>query len=63
MELIANDCERLLKSETSQKFLFWKLSITTIMALAKNKEIYFTLQSDSTKYNRSFKIHFMAKLP
>ena len=62
MGSIPNDWKRLLRTETSQKSLlkifyynskvtrkvkdFQKLSI---------KEIYFKLQSNSTKYNKSFK--------
>ena len=64
MDLIPNDWKHLLKAETS-KNLFQKLSVHYYKNKDKrnvkdfrkisNKEIYFTLQSKSTKYNKPSK--------
>ena len=62
MELILNDWKHLLRTETSQKS-FLKTFYYNNKGLRKvknseelsNKEIYFLLQSISTKYNKSFK--------
>ena len=68
MGLIPNDWKHLLRNETYEKSLF-KISATTIKLLGKektskklsNKEIYFTLQSNSAKIEQTFQIHFMAQ--
>ena len=62
MDLILNDWKYLLRTETSQKFLlktFYYSSKGTrkVKDFQKlsNKEIYFILQYNSTKYNKPFK--------
>ena len=63
MELITNDWKHLLGTETSQKYLlknFYynnKSGTRNVKDFQKlsNKEIYFMLQSNSTKYNKPFK--------
>ena len=62
MDLILNDWKHLLRTETSQKPLLKPFSynnkdnrkVNDFQELS-NKEIYFTLQSNSTKYNKPFK--------
>ena len=61
MGLIPNDLKNLIRTETSKKFL--KTSYCNSKSTRKvkdfqklsNKEINFTLQSNSTEYNKSFK--------
>ena len=62
MGFIANDWKHLLRTETSQKSLLKTFcynnkvtrKVKNFQKLS-NKEIYFTLQSNSTKYNKTFK--------
>ena len=57
MDLIPNDWKHLLKTETSQKKIPFKAlypykgtrKVKELQKLSTNKEIYFTLQSNSTK--------------
>ena len=61
MGSIPNDWKHLLRNEASQKSLkiFWYNNKVTrkVKEFKKlsNKEIYFSLQSNSAKYNKSFK--------
>ena len=61
MELIPNNWKYLLRIETSSKSLlktfYANKGTRKVIDLQKlsNKEIYFTLQSNSTKYNKLFK--------
>ena len=62
MEFIPNDWNHLLRTETSQKsllktFYYNDKGTTKVKEFQKlsNKEIYFTLQCNSTKYNKPFK--------
>ena len=64
MDLIRNESKHILRDETSQKCLFktfWNNNKSTrkIKAFLKpsNEEIYFTLQSNSTKYLKPFKFN------
>ena len=63
MDLILNDWKHLLRTETSQKSLlkiFYYNNKVTMKVKdfqkLSNKEIYFTFQSNSTKYNKLFKL-------
>ena len=62
MDLILNDWKHLLRTETSQKsilksFYYKNKELRKVKNSEElsNKEIYFPLQSISTKYNKSFK--------
>ena len=62
MDLIPNDWKHLLKTKTSQKFIlktFYYISKGTSKVKDSqkpfDKDIYFILQSNSTKYNKTFK--------
>ena len=64
LDLISNDWKHLLRTETSQKFLLNTYYYYNINGTRKvkdfqklsNKETYFTLQSNSTKYNKPIKL-------
>ena len=62
MDLIPNDWKHLLRTENCQKFILKTVSYSNkdtrkVKDFQKlsNKEIYFILQSNSIKYNKSFK--------
>ena len=62
MDLLPNDWKHLLRPEASQKFLLKTFYYNNTATRNKkdfqtlsNKKIYFTLQSNSTKYNKLFK--------
>ena len=61
MNLISSDCEHLLRTETSQNFLlkaFYYNNKDTrkdkYFQKLSNKEIYFPIPSNSTKYSKTF---------
>ena len=69
MALIPNDWKQLLRTESSQKsllktFYYSNKGTRKVKDFQKlsNKETYFTLLYNSTKYKKPVKIHFTNKL-